>query len=385
MELITSSSVLRERIGNLRKSAEFVCLDTEFVREKTYYPTLGLVQVAANIEGGETVFAIDPVDNNIDFTPLNELMLDEKIIKVFHACSQDLEIFYNLFSSTPKNLFDTQVGAKMLGFGESISYGRLVEDYLRKRVDKSHRYTDWTRRPLDAEQLKYAASDVVYLKDIFILMRKELVKKGRYEWACEESFKLLDESIYKVDIEEVWKKLKVKSNDRQYLAVIKSLARWREVTAQNSNKPRSWILKDDAIQEIAAIKPKRPDDLRGLRFFKYDERLISDILGVVDYGLTKETPPKVEANKPLNDTAAAVLALLKIILKSQSIKHNIAPSVIADSEDLEKIAIGNYKGTRAMQGWRFEVFGQYGQKLREGKLAITANEGNIILIEPAYE
>jgi ribonuclease D len=385
MELITSSSKLKERVETLRRSAEFVCLDTEFVREKTYYPTLGLVQVAANIEGGDMVFAIDPVDNNIDLQPLKELLLDEKIIKIFHACSQDLEIFYNLFALTPKNLFDTQVGAKMLGFGESISYGRLVEDYLHKRIDKSHRYTDWTRRPLEPEQLEYAALDVVYLKDIFILMRKELIKKGRYDWACEESFKLLDESIYRIDIEEVWRKLKVKSNDRQYLAIIKSLARWREVTAQNSNRPRPWILKDDAIQEIAAVKPKKPDDLRGLRFFKYDERLVSDILGVVDYGMTKEPPPKIEAARPLNDTAAAVLALLKIILKSQSIKHNIAPSVIADSDDLEKIAIGNYRDTRAMQGWRLEVFGQYAQKLREGKLAITANEGNIILIEPAYE
>lgn len=385
MEVITSSSVLRERIENLRKSAEFVCLDTEFVREKTYYPTLGLVQVAANIKGGDTVFAIDPVDNNIDMEPLKTLLLDENIIKVFHACSQDLEIFYNIFSITPKNLFDTQVGAKMLGFGESISYGRLAEDYLRKRLDKSHRYTDWTKRPLEPEQIEYAAYDVIYLKDIFNLMRKELIKKGRYDWACEESAKCLDESIYRVDIEEVWKKLKVKSNDRQYLAIIKSLARWREVTAQNLNKPRPWILKDDAIQEIAAVKPKKPEDLRGLRFFKYDERLVSDIIGVVDYGLNEETPPKVEMSKALPDSATAVLALLRIILKSQSYQHNIAPSVIADIEDLEKIAMGNYKDTRAMQGWRYEVFGKFAEKLREGKLAITANEGNIVLIEPSYE
>jgi ribonuclease D len=273
----------------------------------------------------------------------------------------------------------------MLGFGESISYGRLVEDYLKKRIDKSHRYTDWTQRPLEPEQLEYAALDVVYLKDIFILMRKELIEKGRYEWACEESVKLLDESIYRVDIEEVWKKLKVKSNDKQYLAIIKSLSRWREVTAQNQNKPRGWILKDDAIQEIAAVKPKKPEDLRGLRFFKYDDRLVGDILGVVDYGLHEEKAPKVDKDRGLPDSATAVLALLKIILKSQSYEHNIAPSVIADNDDLEKIALGKYSETRAMEGWRFEVFGKFAKKLREGKLAITANEGNIILIEPAYD
>jgi ribonuclease D len=385
MEVVTSSSVLKERIETIRNSAEFVCLDTEFVREKTYYPTLGLVQVAANIEGGETVFAIDPIDNNIDLTPLKDLMQDEKVIKVFHACGQDLEIFYNLFDATPKNLFDTQVGAKMLGFGESISYGRLAEDYLKKRLDKSHRYTDWTRRPLEPEQIEYAAYDVIYLKDIFILMRKELLKKDRYSWACEESTKLLDEGIYKVDVEEVWKKLKVRSNDRQYLAVIKSLARWREVTAQNQNRPRPWILKDDAILEIAAVKPKKPEDLRGLRFFKYDERLVNDILGVVDFGLNEEKPPKIEASKKMPESALAILALLKIILKSQSYKHNIAPSVIADNDDLDMLALGNYKGTRSMQGWRYEVFGKFAEKLRDGKLAITANKGDIILIEPSYE
>jgi ribonuclease D len=163
MELITSSSKLKERIEKLQNSAEFVCVDTEFVREKTYYPTLGLIQIGYK----DDVFAIDPVDNSMSLEPFKELLLNEKIIKVLHACSQDLEIFYNLFSITSKNMFDTQVGAKMLGFGESISYSRLVEHYLRKRLDKSHRYTDWIKRPLDQEQLDYAALDVVYLIEIF--------------------------------------------------------------------------------------------------------------------------------------------------------------------------------------------------------------------------
>jgi len=381
MELVSTSPKLKEKISKLQESAEFVCIDTEFVREKTYYPTLGLVQIAYRGD----VFAIDPVENNIDLEPLNELLANEKIIKIFHACSQDLEIFYNLFNNTPKNMFDTQVGAKMLGFGESISYGRLVEHYLRKKLDKSHRYTDWTKRPLEKEQLDYAALDVVYLMDIFEQMRKELNKQGRYDWAAEESVKLLDENIYRVDIEECWQKLKPKSTDRYYLAILKSLSRWREVTAQNQNRPRGWVLKDDAIQEIAAVKPKKPSDLKDLRFFRYDERTVPDILGVVDYALNEETPPKLEKNPALPESAMPILILLKVLLKTQSVKHDIAPSVIADTEDLEKIAVGDYISAKAMQGWRYEVFGKYAEKLKEGKLALTAIGGNIVLIEPAYD
>ena len=381
MELITSGSKLKERLEKLQESAEFVCLDTEFVREKTYFPTLGLIQIATKSD----VFAIDPIDSNIELSSFKDLLANEKIIKVLHACSQDLEIFYNLFSTTPKNMFDTQVGAKMLGFGESISYGRLVEHYLNKRMDKSHRYTDWTKRPLEPEQLDYAALDVIYLVEIFEAMKKELLQKGRYDWAVEESMKLLSEDIYHVDVDECWKKLKVKSNDRQYLAILKSLSRWREVTAQNLNKPRGWILKDDAIQEIAAIKPKNNSDLHGLRFFRYDEKLAGDILGVVDYGLNEEKPPKVVRGDKFPDSAGALLSLLRILLKAQSIKHDIAPSVIADLEDLENIALGNHKNSKAMQGWRYEVFGKFAEKLREGKLAITADEGNIVLIEPSYD
>jgi ribonuclease D len=381
MELITSGSKLKERLEKLQESAEFVCLDTEFVREKTYFPTLGLIQIATKSD----VFAIDPIDSNIELSSFKGLLANEKIIKVLHACSQDLEIFYNLFSTTPKNMFDSQVGAKMLGFGESISYGRLVEHYLNKRMDKSHRYTDWTKRPLEPEQLDYAALDVIYLVEIFEAMKKELLQKGRYDWAVEESTKLLSEDIYHVDVDECWKKLKVKSNDRQYLAILKSLSRWREVTAQNLNKPRGWILKDDAIQEIAAIKPKNNSDLHGLRFFRYDEKLAGDILGVVDYGMNEEKPPKVARGDKFPDSAGALLSLLRILLKAQSIKHDIAPSVIADLEDLENIALGNHKNSKAMQGWRYEVFGKFAEKLREGKLAITADEGNIVLIEPSYD
>jgi ribonuclease D len=169
------------------------------------------------------------------------------------------------------------------------------------------------------------------------------------------------------------------------LALLKSLSRWREVTAQNQNRPRAWVLKDDAIQEIAAIKPKKPDDLQGLRFFRYDSRLAADILGVVDYALNEEKPPKLEKENPFPENAMPVLILLRVLLKTQSVKHDIAPSVIADLQDLEDIAVGAYKHSKAMKGWRYDVFGKYAQKLKEGKLALTADGSNIVLIEPAYD
>lgn len=381
MELITTSSALLNKIEKINNSAEFVCIDTEFVREKTYYPTLGLIQIATL----DDVFAIDPIDSNINMQPLKELLLNEKIIKIFHACSQDLEIFYNIFAITPKNLFDTQVGAKFLGFGESISYGKLVEHYLRIELDKSHRFTDWTKRPLDQEQLDYAALDVVHLASFFNYMRTELVNKGRYNWAVEESLKFLDEKLYKIEIDECWRKLKIRGSDRGFLAIVKSLARWREVTAQNLNKPRGWILKDDAIQEIAAIKPKSAKDLQGLRFFRYEEKLATEILGVVDYGLTQEIAPKPDAKRALPESASSLLMLLKIVLKAQCYRHDIAPSSVADVDDLDNIALGNFKESKAMQGWRYEVFGKYAEKLYDGKLAITADKGKICLIEPSYE
>ncbi len=379
MELVTSSAVLRKKIDKII-GEDYVCIDTEFVREKTYYPTLGLIQVAA----GRELFAIDPIDTSIDMEPLKTLLIDPKIVKVFHAGSQDIEIFFHMFGCTPVNMFDTQVGAKMLGFGEAISYSKLVEHYLRKKIDKSHRYTDWTKRPLEDDQLDYAAGDVVYLQDVYEKMCKQLKKQERYEWALEESEKMLDIDNYHVDIDEAWKKLRVKSGDKTYLALLKSLCRWREVTAQNLNKPRPWILKDDAIQEIAAIRPKRPEDLRGLRFFRYDDKLVHEILGVVDHGLHEEKAPKLDKNRALPDSAAPMLALLKILLKAQSVKHDIAASVIADNDDLENIAMGDYKHSRVMKGWRYDIFGQYAEKLRKGRLAITANGNDILLIEPAY-
>lgn len=379
MEVITTSTALKKKIKQIIKSSDFVTIDTEFVREKTYYATLGLIQVGF----GEEEFAIDPIGTNIDLDPLNELLTNKNIVKVLHACGQDIEIFYNLFGEIPNNVFDTQVAAKLLGFGESISYGKLVEHYEKVKLDKSTRYTDWTKRPLKEDQIEYALNDVSYLKDVYLKMISDLEKKDRLSWALEEMEKLDDENLYFVDPDECWRKLKIKGGDKKYLALIKSLARWREHTAQVTNRPRGWIMKDDGIQEIASIKPKEVNALKGLRFFRFDEKTATELIGVVDYGLNEETPPEFEKKISVPYSRDSFLTLLRIILKDRCSRQDIAPSVVATADDLKKIALGTLD-EKLLKGWRYEVFGKYAEKLMKGELAITADKNELILIEPDY-
>ena len=381
MKLISSSTDLKKEISKITKSSDFIAIDTEFVREKTYYSTLGLVQIGYNDEA----FAIDPIETNIDLSPLKKLLANKKIRKVFHAAGQDLEIFHNIFGELPKNVFDSQIAAKLLGFGEAISYGKLVEHYEEEVLDKSARYTDWTKRPLDEKQLSYALDDVIYLKDIYLKMVIDLENKERIKWAEEESEKLLDESLYAIDPDECWQRMKIKSKNSKYLKILKCLCRWREITAQRINKPRGWILKDDAIQEIASLKPKKTSDLKGLRFFRFDEKTASELLGVVDFAINEEELPTIENKKKIPEGINAVVGILRILLKSQSEKHDIAPSVIASADDLKYIALGHYKKSNAMKGWRYDVFGKFAERLRKGEIAATVEGNEVILIEPTYE
>jgi ribonuclease D len=379
-DLVTKTSELNERIDEIRFLTDFITIDTEFVRERTYFPTLGLIQIGYS----DKEFAIDPLSDNLDLQPLFDLLADSRIKKVFHACSQDLEIFYNLTNTIPQNVFDTQIAAKILGYGESVSYSNLVTDLVGKRLNKSARFTDWTKRPLEDNQIDYALGDVKYLKDVYIKLVQFLNQKGRLSWAMEEMEKATDVKLYENDPEEAWRKLKAKSDEPQYLVILKAIARWREFKAQNENRPRSWILKDDAIQEIASIKPKSNQDLQHLRFFRYDEKLATEIVGIVDYALTDEKVPEYEKEKKVPKGAMALVSLMRIILQNQSDNHDVASSVIASTEDLVQIALGNYDDTPAMKGWRFDVFGKYAQALKESRLAITAEKNRIIFIEPSY-
>jgi ribonuclease D len=379
-ELITKTSELRQKVEEIKFLADFITIDTEFVRERTYYPTLGLIQIGY----ADKEFAIDPLSDQMDLEPLFEILEDPTIVKVFHACGQDLEIFYNLMNTVPQNVFDTQIAAKILGYGESVSYSNLVSDLCAKKLNKSARFTDWTKRPLEENQIEYAIGDVSYLKEVYAKLVERLQQKNRYSWAMEEMQKVVDIKLYENNPDEAWRKLKPKSDESDYLVILVALARWREFKAQNENRPKGWILKDDAIQEIASIKPKVTQDLQNLRFFRYDDRLANDIVGIIDYALKDEVAPKIERERKAPKNAAALISLLRIVLQNQADANDVAPSAVANTEDLIEIALGNFDATIAMKGWRYEVFGKYAKSLKDGNLAITCENNRIIFIEPDY-
>lgn len=382
MQIISSSANLNYHIARIYESeSKYVILDTEFVRERTYYPTVGLIQVC--YEGGE--FILDPVEYRYEYSEFKKMLEDPSITKVLHACGQDVEIFYYNYDVTPNNVFDTQIAAKLLGFGEAASLSKLTEYYLDIKLDKTARYTDWLKRPLEREQIEYALADVTQLQEVYIRIKDSLEKQGRYQWAVEESEKYVQSKNFIVEPDDAWKRLKVKGSDPKYLCLLKSLARWREMTAQVQNRPRMWVLKDDAIQEIATIRPKTPEDLKGLRFFRFDEKLAHEIIGVVDYALTDEVAPKLENKLSIPDSIEPVIGMLKIILRNQSYKHHIAASSIADLEDLKDIALGNLAKSKVAEGWRYEVFGKFAEKLFRSELALIVEGNKVVMIEPQIE
>lgn len=377
VQIITKTSELQEKLAKIKATQEFVTVDTEFVRERTYYPNLGLIQIGCSNEE----FVIDPLAEGIDLKPINDLFQDEKIIKVFHAAQQDLEIVLNTFGELPKNIFDTQIACKFLGFGEAVSYGKLVEQFCNSSVDKSARFTDWLKRPLDDSQVAYALDDVIHLREIYEKIKAVLEKKGRFSWVLEETSKLLDEKLYRTEPEEAWKKMKFKSTEGKYLNLIKELAKWRETRAKEINRPRMWILKDDAIQEITHVRPRTTEELKGLRFFKYDERIANEIIAAVERGLNSKDYIFLEKNISISENMMPIVTLLKLLLKNQGIENGVAPSVIADIDDLKMIAVGDFKGSKTMEGWRHDIFGSFAKKLVEGKVALSAKGRNVFIID----
>jgi ribonuclease D len=385
MPVITDSVELKNRIDAL-KSETFVTIDTEFLREKTYFPLLCLVQIA----GEKDFFAIDPLADGIDLTPMWDLLEDENVIKVFHACQQDVEIVLHATGKIPTQLFDSQIAAQVLGFGESIGYGNLVTKICKIELDKSSRHTDWSARPLSPKQIEYALSDVTHLRKIYVELKRKLEERERTSWFNEEMEKLNHTSVYLSDPEEAWKKLKVKGGNSKYLGILKELSKWRELRAQQVDKPRNWVIKNDGILEIASIIPKKLSDLDGLRFFKSSNtEMRQEILDAVQAGQDNE-PPYFEKKKPLPKGATPLIDLLKVLLKPQCDHHDIAPSVVAVVSDLESIATTHNlqkddPNIPAMQGWRYEIFGRLALSLKQGDLAMTVESGTITLIKPKYE
>ncbi len=377
MQIIYKTEDLFNKLDFIKKNDEFITIDTEFVREKTYFPNLGLIQIG--FSGGE--FVVDPISKDLDLEILQNILQDEKITKVFHASQQDLEILLNQFGNLPRNIFDTQIAGKILGFGEAVSYSKLVEHYCDVNIDKSARFTDWLKRPLSENQISYALDDVTYLKDVYLKINNALKKRNRLSWATEEMQKLLDENLYRTNPNEAWHKIKFRSNDQTYLKILRNLADWRERKAMQLNKPRMWIMKDDAIQEIAFKKPRKASDLSDARFIKCDERTSQEIIEQVNKAFNDNSELNFEKNISISDNLMPIVTLLKILLRNQSIENDVAPTVICDVEELKKIANGEFKNNKAMQGWRYDVFGYFAKKLVEGKLALSARGKNVFIID----
>lgn len=380
LRLISTSEELAQACVELAKG-DFLALDTEFHRESTYWPQLCLVQVATS----DFDVMIDPL-SGLDLTPFLELIADESRVKVFHAARQDLEIFARLIGTPPAPIFDTQIAAMAAGLGDSISYENIVSKVLKEQVDKSSQFTDWTRRPLSTKQLTYARGDVIHLREIYVILRKRLEKKGRMHWIEDEHAVLTDPALYAFDPELAWKRLKIRKYKPDYLALLARSAAWREKLAQDIDKPRGRILKDDALQEIAQQRPASADALDRLRAVpkgfsrsKYGQSLIDMIQETLDD--PKKYAPSVERPPSSGPPAGALSDLLRVLLKQVSDEEEVAPRLIANASDLERIAREDAPDNAALTGWRREVFGEKALALKAGKLALAAKPNGVRVID----
>ena len=385
--LISDSAGLAELVERM-SSAPFVAVDTEFMRENSFWPELCLIQIASPEEAA----AVDPKAEGIDLKPLLDLLVEnEDVLKVFHAGGQDLEIVYNLTGKTPVPLFDTQIAAMALGFGEQVGYSNLIESMLGHVLDKGARFTDWSRRPLDKRQIDYAIADVTHLATIFPRMVEKLRKNGRGAWLDEEMERLADPSSFAFAPEDAWKRLKLPGRNPQLLGRLKALAAWRENEARNKNLPRGRIVKDDTLQELASHPPKSQEDLgrvRGLsagwRSNDIGARLMASLSGAK--ALEPDDMPEREPRRPgLNKDAVLVSDLLKLLLKIRSKETGVAPKLIARSDELEALAAGVRDNLNILRGWRFEEFGQDALDLVEGRLAFAIENGKLKMTKTARE
>jgi ribonuclease D len=377
--LITDSATLANLCARLA-DAPFVTVDTEFMRESTYYPELCLIQIADTEEAA----AIDPKAPGLDMTPLLELLTEnEDVLKVFHAGGQDIEIIYNLTGRTPHPLFDTQVAAMALGQGEQIGYSNLVDSWLGIQVDKGARFTDWSRRPLDDRQVDYAIGDVTHLSRIFPKMLEQLKKTGRGAWLDQEMERLADPANYANDPDLAWKRVRVSSRKADVLGRLKAIARWRELEAQGKDLPRGRIVKDETLGDLAGHPPRRQADLAKVRGLSQTwagndigARLMAAIEGAKP--LSNDEMPARDDRKPgLGKDGALVADLLKLLLKIRARDIDVAPRLLARSDDLEALAAGVRSGLSILNGWRFDQFGRDALDLVEGRLAFAVINGRL--------
>ena len=359
----------------------FITVDTEFLRESTYYPLLCVAQMATPDEA----VVVDALAEGIDLAPFYALMANERVLKVFHAARQDIEIVWHQASLIPHPIFDTQVAAMVLGYGDAISYDQLVHRITGDALDKSNRFTDWSRRPLAPAQITYAISDVTHLRDVYQALAADLARRGRTNWVDEEMEILTSPDTYRADPETAWERLKSRVRKPKELAVLIEVAAWREREAQTRDVPRGRVLKDDVIGEIAVQAPTTPERLASLRSLPKGferSRWGQDILEAIQAGLARDpkTLPPIERHRPLANGSATV-ELLKVLLRMTAERHGVAAKVIATVDDLEHIAADDEADVRALKGWRRELFGDKAVALKHGQLALAVERGRVILVE----
>ena len=374
MKTITKSSELKD-FCNRAANEEYITIDTEFLRERTYFSKLCLVQLATPGSESENAVLVDTLVNGLDLSPLYELFQNQNIVKVFHAARQDLEIFYLASGIFPYPLFDTQIAAMVCGFGDQVAYETLVRQLAKQTLDKSSRFTDWSRRPLTDAQKKYALADVTHLRVIYEILSEQLVKSGRLKWVDDELKNLISPETYDVDPKNSWRRLKTKSNSRRFLGLVASLAEFRENFAQSKNIPRNRVIKDDALLELASNQPRNLDELSRSRLLLREARkgeIASGLLKAIEKGLQipdSELPEK-QLKPEKGQINNALADLLRVLLKSCAENTGVASKLIATAGDLDALAAGD-RNIDALNGWRFEVFGQSALQLCDGKIGLS--------------
>ncbi|MFC5507877.1 MULTISPECIES: ribonuclease D [Hyphomicrobiales] len=378
MKLITTTADLADACARLA-SHPFVTVDTEFLRETTYYPKLCLIQLASPDEA----VLVDPLAPELDLAPFFGLMVNEAVVKVFHAARQDLEIVWMLGRVLPTPLFDTQVAAMVCGYGDSVGYEQLANDLAKARIDKSSRFTDWSRRPLNEAQLVYAEADVTHLREIYRALKADLEQTGRESWVAEEMAVLNSPATYEVKPENAWQRLKGRIRKPKELAVLMELAAWREREAQHRDVPRQRVLKDDALMDIVQRAPRSVEALAELRSVPNGferSRSGGEVLAAIERGLALDpkTLPRLERERGRGGNGA-VLDLLKVLLKAVAEAERVAPKIIASSDDLEAIAADDEADVPALQGWRRGVFGEKALALKSGELGLRIERGRVVV------
>jgi len=381
VSLITTTDELEAACARLAQHA-FVTVDTEFLRETTFWPVLCVVQLASD----EEALAIDALADGLDLQPLLRLMADEGVVKVFHAARQDLEIFWKLAGVVPTPLFDTQVAAMVCGYGEQVSYSELAQSICKVAIDKSSRFTDWARRPLDEAQIDYAIGDVTHLREIYKALSRRLRSNGRQSWLDDEMRILTSPDTYEQHPERAWERYKSRARKPRDLAVLMEVAAWRESEAQARDVPRSRVLKDDALIGLALAAPRSVEALANLRAFPRGlerSRAAAEILQAVERGLARDpkTLPRIERDRRNGANGGATVELLKVLLRQASDESGVAAKLIASADDLDAIASDDKADVPALSGWRRKLFGERALELKHGRVALTVENGKVVTLE----